>query len=244
MRRLIFLQTACISCFVVLLFFAACGGEDENDNIVKPQNTEDKKEEKDSINSPKDETVIDSLSYARQREQERQAISDYILNQKITIISEDQFKAQNYQTDVSKNEFVLLSENNIYMQIVSAGCGSSLQNGNAKNVLVRFLERNLLDSTLVISNFENPSSLDKMTVLCQGNNYLASFTEGLMFSSYGASVPAGWLVVFPYIKIGRQTSDEPIAKVRLIIPHTLGHQYSTAHVIPYYYEITFQEERV
>ena len=62
-----------------------------------------------------------------------------------------------------------------------------------------------------------------------------------MLSSYSASVPSGWLVVFPYINVGRaRSADDQISKVRLIVPHTQGHVTATNYVYPYYYEITFQ----
>lgn len=81
------------------------------------------------------------------------------------------------------------------------------------------------------------------TLICRsGNTYTGSFTEGLMLASYGAAVPAGWLTFLPYIIIGRPTStEEQIAKVRLIVPHTMGHQFAAESVTPYYYEITIQE---
>ena len=45
-------------------------------------------------------------TYGDKKEKERNAISQYISSHNITVISEDQFKAQGMKTDVNKNEFV------------------------------------------------------------------------------------------------------------------------------------------
>jgi hypothetical protein len=66
----------------------------------------------------------------------------------------------------------------------------------------------------------------------------------MMFSSYGASVPSGWLVPFNYINVGRQTNpDDEIAMVKLIVPHTQGQAYASSSVYPCYYVITYQSEK-
>ena len=128
------------------------------------------------------------------KEKERNAISKYISDHGITVISEDQFNKQGHTTDVSKNEFVKFDRNGVYLQIVRQGCGSEL-------------------------------------------------VDGVMSKVYGATVPAGWLVPMPYIKVGHPTSEnEMCSKVRLIVPHTQGHAYSSSNVIPYYYEITYERE--
>ena len=65
-----------------------------------------------------------------------------------------------------------------------------------------------------------------------------------MYTAYSdKSVPAGWLVPFTYINIGRQVSTEqPIAKVRLIVPHSQGQKDASSRVYPCFYEISYQEE--
>jgi hypothetical protein len=65
-----------------------------------------------------------------------------------------------------------------------------------------------------------------------------------MLSVYGtASVPAGWLVPFSYIKVGRaKTLTDEKAKVRLIVPHSQGHTIAAQDVLPFYYEITYEKE--
>ena len=83
-----------------------------------------------------------------------------------------------------------------------------------------------------------------MTVTRTGATYTASFTSGVMYSSYGASVPAGWLVPLQFIYLGRQsTADDEIARVRIIVPHSQGHSYASSSVYPCYYDITYQREK-
>ena len=82
---------------------------------------------------------------------------------------------------------------------------------------------------------------DKINVKRAGSTYTASFVSGKMYDNYGASVPAGWLVTFNYLNIGRSTAN--LAKVRLIVPHSQGHSTASQSVYPYYYELTFQRER-
>ena len=76
-----------------------------------------------------------------------------------------------------------------------------------------------------------------------GSTYTASFSSGIMKSTYGESVPSGWLVPFNYINVGRpRSADEYVSKVRLIVPHTQGHTVASSYVYPYYYEITFERK--
>jgi hypothetical protein len=181
-------------------------------------------------------------SYVGLKERERKTISNYIACHHIKVISESQFNGQADMTDVSKNEFVFLAESGVYMQIVRKGCGESFQEEETKTILARFIEQNLLDTTIVIGNTNDWYAVDKMVVARNKDVYSANFTDGLMYLTYGASVPNGWLKSLPYLFIGRPTSpDDEIANVRLIVPHTQGHQYASGNVIPYYYEITFQQ---
>ena len=93
-------------------------------------------------------------------------------------------------------------------------------------------------------NDYNNRTFDKMSVVRQGATYSATFASGVMFSTYGSSVPSGWLVPFPYIKIGRQdTPGEEIARVKLIVPHSQGQTYASQNVYPCFYDITYQRER-
>ena len=71
----------------------------------------------------------DTETYAEMKAKERAAINKYIADSAVTVISEAQFKANNYTTDGSKNEFVLFESNGVYMQIVRQGCGELKQAG-------------------------------------------------------------------------------------------------------------------
>ena len=72
----------------------------------------------------------------------------------------------------------------------------------------------------------------------------ATFVSGAMYSTYGTSVPSGWLVPLSYINVGRQSRpDEEIARVKLIVPHSQGQSYASQNVYPCFYDITYQRER-
>ena len=101
---------------------------------------------------------------------------------------------------------------------------------------------NKIISNNSVTNINNNKVLeDKLNVQRSGSTYTASFVAGRMLEAYGASVPAGWLVAFNYLNIGRSTAN--LAKVRLIVPHSQGHSTASSNVYPYYYELTFQRER-
>lgn len=182
----------------------------------------------------------DYETYGDKKDKERKAIRKFIADSTITIITETQFHAQGNLTDNTKNEFVYLDNTGVYMQIIEKGCGTPLRDGENSDLIMRFLEVNIMDST-VLYNDTSPYDPDIMNVRRQGTTYTASFTQGLMKSSYGESVPAGLLVPFNYINVGRERSaDDHISKVRLIVPHTQGHGIASSYVYPYYYELSFK----
>lgn len=186
----------------------------------------------------------DTETYGDMKEKERNAISNYIKTEKINVISEATFLNQGETTDVDKNEFVLLDKSGVYMQIVRRGTGEPIEENKQVNLLCRYLEYNILDGAMQTRNDYSGRNYDKMSVTRTGATFTASFSSGVMFSTYGASVPAGWLVPLLYINVGRQTNDEAeIAKVKLIVPHTQGHSYASSSVYPCYYIITYQRER-
>jgi hypothetical protein len=188
----------------------------------------------------------DHETYADQKKKERAAISDYIKREGINVISEDDFKAKGNVTDTLKNEYVLFDNTGVYMQIQRKGCGNAIQIGETAEVLCRFYETNLLTDSLQLSNNVQSSSLnfvDKMTVTNSSGSFTASFVSGVMSSVYGTSVPTGWLVPLPYIKVGRPTANEKIAKVKLIVPHDSGQSSATQYVYPCLYEITYERGR-
>ena len=187
----------------------------------------------------------DYETYGDKKEKERNAISKFISDSAITVISEDQFKQQGQTTNLSRNEFVKFDKNGVYMQIVREGCGSMIEDGQKLNLVCRFSEFNLLaDSVEARNNTSGYAAVpDIMYVSRTGSTFTAAFLSGIMYTYYSASVPAGWLVPLSYVKVGRpQSENEDCAKVRLIVPHTQGHATASSYVTPYYYEITYQKE--
>lgn len=207
----------------------------------------------------------DNESYAEQKEKERDAINSFltrdvaIVNRegdtllhvgRINVITEEQFLRQDSTTDVAKNEYVLFSGKGIYMQIVRKGVGPKLESGQSKRIITRYLEFNILTDSVQTSNdvLYYSTTPDIMEVSNSYGTFTASFnTEnggGAMYRAYNSTeVPAGWLVPLSYIHIGRQTSAEGIAKVRLIIPHSQGQSAARQGVYPCFYEIKYQETR-
>ena len=188
----------------------------------------------------------DYETYGDKKEKERNAISKFISDSSIYVISEDQFKKQGETTDLSRNEFVKFDKTGVYMQIVRPGCDQKLQDGQKTNLVCRFKEFNIMADSVTAWNITAAYAAypDIMYVTRVGSTYTAAFLSGIMYSIYSASVPAGWLVPLSYVKIGRpQADDEDCAKVRLIVPHTQGHASASSSVTPYYYELTLQKEQ-
>lgn len=209
----------------------------------------------------------DDETYADQKKKERKAIqafvardplvllnasNDTLLNiPKIKVISQEQFEAQDSTTNVSKNEFVLFSNTGIYMQIVRKGVGEKIKHGETKRVLCRYWEYNILGDSLQTTN-KVPYYIANYELLDVSNNsgtISASFNTdheilGSMYLTYGeTSVPFGWRLPLSYVGVGRQTDDEGIALVRLIVPHSQGTTNAMNNVCPFFYEISYQEVR-
>lgn len=185
----------------------------------------------------------DGETYGDMKEKEREAITEFLDKEKINVISEAAFEAQGQSTDTAKNEYVYLSKNGVYMQIVRKGEGEKLEENKQVNLLIRFREYNILDKAFQAQNDYDIRNFDKMTVSRTGSTYTASFVRGVMFSTYGSSVPSGWLVPLDYINLGRPTSDNAIAQVKLIVPHTQGQAYAMSSVYACHYIITFEREK-
>ena len=186
----------------------------------------------------------DYETYGELKDKERDAIAKFIRDSSFVIISESQFHNQGDLT-IGDKQFVLLEKSGVYMQIVRPGCGEIIQDGESLTVLCRFLEQALND-TLVLYNYGYAFQPDIMSVTRTGSTYTAMFEQGgFMYSSYGSSVPEGWLVPLQYVKIGRLTNPEDeLARVKLIVPHSQGTTSNAkAYVKPYYYDITFQRGR-
>ena len=183
----------------------------------------------------------DYETYGEMKEKERDDIAKFIKDSAINVISETEFEKQGKTTNLSRNEFVYLKKSGVYMQIVNKGDGSLLEDGKSINLLCRFFELNIKNQTVLYNSYNYVYQNDKLNVQRAGSNYTASFVSGRMYETYGASVPAGWLVTFNYLNVGRSTAN--LARVRLIVPHSQGHSIASQNVYPYYYELTFQRER-
>lgn len=182
----------------------------------------------------------DTETYADMKEKEREVIEAFIKSEGIKVISLDQFEEQDSTTDVSKNEYVLFKDNGVYMQIVRKGEGSPIADGERAEVIARYYEVNIKEGDTLTGNLYDASNPDYLTIENKSGNYSGSFTSGYMYSAYGSSVPSGWLIPMPYINIGRK---DPIAKVRLIVPHSEGQSTATSYVYPCFYEITYRKGR-
>lgn len=190
----------------------------------------------------------DTETYAEQRDYERSCISRFIRDKKIKVISENEFKAKGYNTDVSNNEFVLFENTGVYMQIVDKGTGSVIPNGGNAKILCRFTEYNINGDSIQCSNnvLAYHSNLDKFDLINNSGSFYATFETtgipGMMYYIYKtASVPAGWLVPFSFIKPTPGTTET--AKVNVIVPHDQGHSYASSGVYACYYELSFQRAR-
>jgi len=169
-------------------------------------------------------------TYAEKLEKEKKTIAAFIADQGIEVISQSVFYAQDSTTDLSRNEFVQLASG-VYMQIVDKG-SDRLEDTirNNENVLVRFAEYNLKDSVYItLSNLDLATAVDEFRYFITSSSIMGIFTTGYMYSNYGTSVPAGWLVPLQYVR------DK--AHVRLIVPAKMGHETAMSYVYPYYYEI-------
>lgn len=204
------------------------------------------------------------LTYAELKEKERDAINKFISRDvtirdhdgndliyvgRINTISDDQFMEQGCTTNVEKNEYVLFS-NGVYMQIRREGVGNRLESGESKQVIARYTEFNIMADTVQTSNetLYYSTTPDIIDISNSYGTFTASFNTdnggGAMYRRYGStSVPGGWLMPFSYIRIGRQTSEEQISQVRLIVPHAQGQSDASSNVYPCFYQITFQEAR-
>ena len=198
----------------------------------------------------------DYETYSDLKKKERQAISKFLVDSAINVISEKQFEEQGQTTDLKKNQYVLLDKSGVYMQIIRKGCGQQVESGKTVNVLCRFSETNILTDSMLIRNdivgtiymngqyIDVSQYVDKMTVQRNGSTFQASFVSGMMQLYHGtSSVPSGWLVPLLYINVGRplQEGDE-IAKVKLIVPHSQGTQTASQSVYPAFYVITYQRD--
>lgn len=171
----------------------------------------------------------DSKTYAEMLEEEDDAIAAFIRDNDIQVISQTEFFNNDSTTDVSKNEYVQLSSG-VYMQIVdkgSANLADTMKNND--EILVRFMEYSILDKDTSLSNLNSVETVDEFKYTITSSSIAAIFTQGYMYSVYGPSVPAGWLVPLPYVR--------DMAHVKLIVPSKMGHSTAMQYVYPYFYDI-------
>ena len=185
----------------------------------------------------------DDETYADQVKRERSAISAYIADSGVNVIS-------NYTTDTAKNQFVLFESSGLYMQIVRKGTGKPIASGESARILCRYTERNLLTDTIQANNTTSPYYYrydETMHVTNNSGTFSGSFEKekSLMYLFYGSTaIPSGWLAALPYLNYTRYaTADDEMAKVRLIVPHDLGQSYASSGVYPCLYDITFEKGR-
>ena len=174
----------------------------------------------------------DTMTYAEMKEREDDAISAFIRDSNIVVISQSEFHAKDSTTDVSRNEYVQLASG-VYMQIVDRGIeGDTVRNND--EVLVRFTEYDILDNYLTYSNKEVSYMVDSYRYTESSTSIAGIFMPDSYYSSYFGStaVPAGWLVPWDYI-YNR-------AHVKLIVPSDMGSSTAMSSVIPYYYDISYQ----
>lgn len=173
----------------------------------------------------------DTMTYAEMKEREDDAISAFIRDSNIVVISQSEFYAQDSMTDVSRNEYVQLASG-VYMQIVDKGIeGDTVRNND--EILVRFTEYNILDNYLSYSNLGVSYMVDAFRYTASSTSIAGIFLEGDYMYYFGSTaVPAGWLVPWDYI-YNR-------AHVKLIIPSDMGSSTAMSSVIPYYYDIRYQ----
>ncbi len=185
----------------------------------------------------------DAVTYSEMKEKERDAVNRFVKAKGINVISYAEFVANDSVTDVTRNEFVEIDD--VYMQIVnnpkSADDARRINDGDTRNMLVRYLEYNIMDDDTISLN-TYMSEPDEMRVSNNSGTYSATFTSGVMAEVYGNNVPTGWLVPFNYLYFTRKQSN--LAEVILIVPHSKGTVTATTYVYPCMYKITFQPENM
>lgn len=189
-----------------------------------------------------------SETYGDRKKKERNAIAKFIAQENIHVIDEATFKANGNKTDVEKNEYVYLQDYGIYMQIENEGCGVRLldiPDNQQMGIICRCVEYNIESEAISLRSDVLTYLADEMSVYHNDSEITASFIapNGAMYQAYGQAVPKGWITPLYYIKVGRPSQPgENIAYVRLIVPHTQGHQTATSSVLPYHYELTYQKK--
>lgn len=183
----------------------------------------------------------DEETYADQKDREAKQISKWLTDNKIDVISMADFLKDTITNnpvtgpDSTLNQYVLFSDNGVYMQIIRRGEGRLMKSGDIWDMNARYTEQLVRNGDLMSMNTYEREP-DIFYVQRTGDNYTGSFRSGVMPGRYGNSVPNSWLMIMPFIKPGLLNADG--AKVRLIVPHNQGTQLAASNVYPAFYEIT------
>jgi hypothetical protein len=182
----------------------------------------------------------DTKTYAELLEIERKAISEFVRENNIQTISQEEFEKDTV-TNVAENEYVTFS-NGVYMQVVDRGNGEKPKNRD--EILVRFIEYDIMvGDTTGASNVLNPYSESYNMypdafyyMVSSGSSYgqfIINEAAGIGFNMYNSytstAVPSGWLIPLQYVRSG--------ARVKLIVPSKMGHSGAQQNVYPYFYDI-------
>lgn len=230
MKRLLFLVT------LGIVLFAACS----NDTTY----AELREREKRQIDSfvKKGCTVIDKIS------------GDTLLHvPPIHVISEQQYRAAGNVCDLSRNDYIYLSDLEMYMQVVERGTGDmgrtvkdslghtvplrgdTIAEGTTRRIYVRYVEYNIGADSIQTANIFIPETdyqPEIMSVTNTAGTLTGTFTSGIMMQRYKAGVPNGWL--YPSTTSGWAIlyADSKLAHVRIIVPSTEGRPMPTKTPIP------------
>ena len=165
-------------------------------------------------------------TYAEMLEEEKDGINDFIKKNNIKVISQSEFYAQDSMTH--ENEYVQLASG-VYLNIVDKGPVKTDTVKNNDQILVRFLEYNILRKDTTLSNLSDPSIVDEFRYTVSSSSIAGRFLQGYMYAYYGSQVPAGWLVPLPYVA--------NMSHVKLIVPSKMGQSDAMQNVYPCYYDI-------
>ena len=120
----------------------------------------------------------DSVTYSEMKEKEIKTITQYIKEQGINIITFQEFVANDSVTDVMRNEYVEID--GVYMQIVhnpkDADEARRIEDGDTRNILVRYTEYNIQDDDTLSSN-KYYGVPDEMRVTNNSGTFSATFTS-------------------------------------------------------------------
>lgn len=224
----------------------------------------------------------DDLTYAELRAREKEQIETFIEKgcciidesskdtllyvAPINTITEAEYNAAGHVCNLQRNEYIYLSDNEVYLQIIRRGTGDmgrsvtdaeghvqplrgdTLAPGTTRRVIVRYTEYNIGGDSIQSSNVLSPAYAqmpDIMSVTNNSGTLSGTFISGVMSNRYSSTaVPNGWLYPLYYVCLGRYVYDDSeIAKVRVIVPSTEGQADASSATYPCFYELTYMSDR-